>query len=318
MANHFDHPPCVGIIVPCFNEEEIIVESLIQLQGLLCSLKNKHKISRDSFLLFVDDGSSDNTLGILKNNASETVKVLRLSKNTGHQFALLAGMHFSIRKADCIITVDADLQDDIFIIPKMIDIYNKGVHIVYGVRKERRTDSYFKRNSARSFYWLLKKMSVKLVCNHADFRLLSNDVLIELVKYKEVNLFLRGIIPQMGFKSEKIYYDRKRRIGGHTKYHFQKMFALAINGITSFSIAPLRFISFMGAFLFFCSLISCTWVIIIVQKGESVPGWASIVAIVSFLGGIQLLALGVIGEYIGKIFMETKQRPPYHIEEIME
>lgn len=307
--------PVLTFIVPCYNEEEMINLTINTLQHVLNQLVLKDRISPESFVLFIDDGSADNTLTIIRQNQSDQIRALRLSSNVGHQHALIAGLNYAATRCDCAISLDADLQDDLSIIPEMLLDFKKGAHLVYGIRDGRRTDSAFKRNSAQLYYTFMQKMGVNLIHNHADFRLTSKTVLLELLNYKEVNLFLRGLFPKMGFQATYLYYNRKARAAGESKYPFRKMLALAINGITSFTNLPLKIITWTGFIVFFVSLILSAWVLVVTVNGNTVPGWTSITLPVYFIGGIQLLALGVIGEYIAKIYMETKQRPRYHIEE---
>lgn len=307
--------PVIAIILPAYNEEAIINTTIEILQTKLNGMVTAGDIDAKSFLLFIDDKSLDNTFTILKNKSSSTVRAIRLAANVGHQNALLAGMHYVADKADAAISMDADLQDDVNVLDEMLLKYKSGAHIVYGIRKDRSTDSGYKKNTAILFYKLMKMMGVQLIFNHADFRLLSRTVLNEFKKYKEVNLFLRGIFPKMGYTSAHVYYDRLGRTAGTTKYPFRKMLGLAINGLTSFSNFPLKLITWMGLIVFIISLFLSIWVLIVVIRHSSVPGWASITLPIYFLGGIQLLAIGILGEYISKIYLETKQRPHYHIED---
>jgi hypothetical protein len=267
--------------------------------------------------LFIDDGSVDNTWNLItKNSMNLSVKGIKLSRNFGHQNAILSALLENIDKYDLYITVDADLQDDIEVIPNMINSYLKGNEIVYGVRDDRQCDSVFKRNSASLFYKFQKSLGINIIENHADFRLLSNKILNELAKYKEINLFLRAIFPLIGYKSENIYYKRYERTAGKTKYTFFKMLKFAGDGITSFSIKPLRLILITGALIFIISLLMSLWILIgALFTKDTLPGWASTVLPIYFIGGIQLLSIGIIGEYIGKIYVESKARPRYTIEE---
>lgn len=309
--------PRLALVVPCYNEEEVIRQTMNQLQRILNELISTNAISASSFMLFIDDGSTDNTLALIRKNLSRNVKALKLSANVGHQVALVAGLNHVANVCDCAISLDADLQDDLSIIPEMISDFKKGAHLVYGIRDGRTTDSAFKRNTAQLYYTVMQKMGVNLIHNHADFRLTSKTVLRELLNYREVNLFLRGIFPKMGFTATYLYYDRKARTAGKSKYPLRKMLALAVNGITSFTNIPLKIITWTGFIVFIVSLILSGWVLFVSIKGNAVPGWASITLPVYFIGGIQLLALGVIGEYVAKIYLETKQRPRYHIEEYL-
>ncbi|HSC54635.1 MAG TPA: glycosyltransferase family 2 protein [Phnomibacter sp.] len=310
-------PPVLAIVLPCYNEEAIIASTITRLTALLNQYVQEQLVDPNSFLVFVDDGSRDKTLQILREHKSGQVRTLKLSANCGHQSALLAGMHYVTGKADCMISMDADLQDDITCAAEMLKAFNNGAQIVYGVRKSRGADTWFKKKTALAFYQLMLKLGVNLVYNHADFRLLSNQVLVEFGRYKEVNLFLRGIFPRMGFSNATVYYDRQDRTAGETKYPFRKMLNLAINGITSFSNIPLKIITWVGFLVFFGSLLASLWVVFVILTGRNAPGWASITLPIYFLGGVQLLALGIIGEYISRIYLETKQRPIYHLEEVI-
>lgn len=307
--------PVLALVLPCFNEQEIIASTIQTLLQLLDRLIYENEISPSSFMVFVDDGSTDQTLEIIRNHKSQRVKAVRLSGNVGHQLALLAGLNHVTGKCDCAVSLDADLQDDITIISDMITDFRRGAHVVYGIRDGRKSDSSFKRNTAQFYYSLMQRMGVNLIHNHADFRLMSNTVLRELTQYQEVNLFLRGIFPKMGFTATYLYYERKARTAGVSKYPFRKMLALAINGITSFTNLPLKIITWTGFCVFIVSLGLSAWALTESVRGNTVPGWTSITLPVYFIGGIQLLALGVIGEYVGKIYLEAKRRPRYHIEE---
>lgn len=309
--------PLMAFVIPCYNEEEILPYTIQKIQEVITSYIKENFIDKNSFILLVDDGSSDNTFAIIKQYSSSGIRVrgLKLAINVGHQNALLAGIHYVTGKTDCMISLDADLQDDISAFREMIQKYKEGSQIVYGVRKSRETDSLFKRKTAQLYNRILKEWGVKTIYNHADCRLLSDTILKEFSKYEEVNLYLRGIFPSMGFKSSSVYYDRQRRLAGKTKYPIRKMIKFAIEGVTSFTNKPLKIISWIGFIVFVISLLMSVWVLIVVIRGKSVPGWASITLPVYFMGGIQLLAIGVLGEYISKIYMETKRRPRYHIEE---
>jgi glycosyltransferase involved in cell wall biosynthesis len=311
-------PPILALVVPCFNEEEIIASTLTSLDELLIQYVASGKVSSESFIVLVDDGSNDQSVTRATQAKSERVKIVKLANNVGSQHALLAGLHYVADKADCCVSIDADLQDDITAISQMIEFYKAGANIVYGVRDNRKTDSLFKKVTAFVFYKLMIKMGVPLVFNHADFRLLSKKVLLELQKYQEVNLFLRGLFPQMGFHSAQVFYTRKKRVSGESKYHVYKMIRLALNGITSFTNYPLKIITALGALVFVSSIIASFWILLVVLQGRNVPGWASITLPIYFLGGIQLLAIGILGEYISRIYLETKHRPSYHIEKIIE
>jgi polyisoprenyl-phosphate glycosyltransferase len=310
--------PTLALVVPCYNEEEMIPLTIKTLKSLLKGLITEQLIAPNSFALFVDDGSSDATLRIIRETESTYIKALKLASNVGHQQALMAGLTYVTDKCNCAISLDADLQDDINVIYEMLAHYKQGAHVVYGIREDRKTDSSYKRNTAQLFYRLMEKMGVNLVYNHADYRLTSNTVLKELLKYKEVNLFLRGIFPKMGFTAAYVYYKRKSRVAGESKYPFRKMVGLAINGITSFSNIPLKIITYVGFAIFIVSIALSAWVVVVRIQGTAVPGWASITLPIYFIGGVQLLALGILGEYIGKIYLETKARPLFHIEEVIE
>lgn len=308
-------PPSLTIVVPCYNEEAVLPETQIRLLGVLDELEDKNFINNESQIVFVDDGSKDNTWQLIE-LASETnkrINGLKLSRNRGHQNAVLAGM--LTVTGDIIITIDADLQDDLKAIEKMVVAHNQGAAIVYGVRKKRETDTPFKRITAEGYYKLLAKFGVEIVFNHADYRLMSRRVIEALREYDEVNLFLRGIIPQLGYQTAIVYYDRNERFAGESKYPIGKMLALAWQGVTSFSTTPLRMITTLGFLISAGSFAFTIWAIgIRIFSDQAVPGWASTVVPIYLLGGIQLLCIGIIGEYLGKIYTETKKRPRYSIE----
>jgi len=317
QSRHFDCSPVVGIIVPCFNEEESLLKTLPVLLSLLQKLADRGKVGTDSFIGFIDDGSNDRTWDIIVKGASAKVRGVRLSCNCGHQRALLAGIEIFQGQAECLITIDADLQDDVDAIEEMLDRFREGYQIVYGVRRERSADSLFKRYTAHGFYRFMELLGVQIVYNHADFRLASRRVLQELVRFREVNLFLRGMFPLLGFRSTCVTYNRKERGEGESKYPLRKMLSFAWDGVTSFSIKPLRLISVMGFFLFIVSIFLCAYAILSYTLIGTVPGWASIVLPMYLLGGIQLLGIGIIGEYAGKIYAEVKQRPRFIIEKVV-
>jgi len=305
----------LAIIIPIFNEEEILNKSVKEFLKILENLIISKKVSKDSCIVFVDDGSRDSSWKIIENivENNSNVKGIKLSRNFGQQNAILAGL-FSIN-ADMFITVDVDLQDDINIIPLMVEEFLKGNDIVYGVRKSRKEDTFFKRFTAESFYKLMVLMGVNIIPNHSEYRLLSKRAVESLKSFKERNLFLKGIIPLLGYNSSKIYYDRHKRIGGETKYPVSKLLSLAWEGITSFSVIPLKLITIIGFIIFFFSMILSIWALYMkLFTDTAVPGWASTVLPIYFIGGIELLALGVIGEYIGKIYKETKRRPLFIID----
>jgi polyisoprenyl-phosphate glycosyltransferase len=308
--------PVLTIVVPCYNEEEVLPETIKQLGSLLEEMIAEKLISSQSSLLFVDDGSKDQTWTIIyKESLWKTyIKGLKLSKNAGHQNALLAGMSAAKNLSDCIVTIDADLQDDIQVIRDFVQKYKEGYEIVYGVRKKRETDTFFKRATAQSFYKLMKHMGVNMIYNHADYRLLSKRVIEQLERFEEINLFLRGIIPLIGFRSTIVYYDRKERFAGKTKYPLKKMLAFALDGITSFSVTPIRFISVIGFISFFFSLLFGGYFLWLKFMGNTKSGWASLIISIWLIGGLQLIAVGLIGEYVGKIYKESKRRPRYIID----
>jgi len=292
------------LIIPCYNEEEVLPITIKEVNKKIKYLIKKNIINKDSKILFVDDGSKDKTWNIIKetNKKNNLFKGIKLSKNKGHQNALLAGLSYSLEKADIVISMDADLQDDINAIDKMIQEYKKGTEIVYGVRSSRKKDSFFKRTTAQSFYKLMNKLGTNLIYNHADYRLLSNKALGYLLEYNEVNLFLRGIIPEIGLKTSIVYYERKERVKGITKYPLKKMLSFALEGITSFSIKPLKLITTLGLIISFISFIIMIYSLIVKILGQTVPGWTFTIISIWLIGGIQMLFLGIIGEYIGKIF----------------
>lgn len=310
-------PPVLAIIVPCYNEEKLINMSADILMELLNKLQ-KNDISNNSYVLFIDDGSNDSTWDIISelHNNCRSIKGIKFSRNFGHQSALLAGLLESINTADIYITVDADIQDDLDVIPRMISRYKEGYEIIYGVRKSRAADTWLKKNIAETFYKIQQIMGIEIVYNHADFRMVSNNVLLRLLEFKESNVYLRAIFPLIGFRSVNEYYDRKPRIAGTPKYSFIKLLALALDGITSFSVRPLRAITFAGSIISFFSFIMILWILYYkFFMGRFISEWVYILLPLCLLGGLQILALGIIGEYIGKVFIEVKQRPKYIIEE---
>lgn len=307
------------LVMPVFNEEELIKESIGIVNKKLNRLIKAKKISKNSKIVVVDDGSNDRSLEILKGLKNSKLILIKLSRNCGHQNAMYAGLMYSKDKADITITIDADLQDDIEAFDEMIDNYYSGSEIVYGVRNNRDTDTFFKRNTAMFFYKFMKFLGVEIVSNHADYRLMSRKSLEALSKYEESNLFIRGLIPRLGFKTSKVYYKRLERKAGVSKYNLKKMLGLAFEGITSFSIKPIRLIINLGLVLSFFGLLYLVYIIINYFNGASfVRGWASTIAFICFFGSLQILCIGVIGEYIAKIYLETKRRPKYIIEEIIE
>ena len=308
------------IVVPCFNEEEAFPTAVKELTEVIESLIQKEKISPDSGILFVNDGSRDRTWELISKafKASKYVYGLNLAGNVGHQNALLAGLNTVKDICDISISIDADLQDDVNVIEEMIDKYYEGADIVYGVRSERKTDSFFKRFTAQSFYKFMSAMEVKSVYNHADFRLMSARSMQALSLYKERNLFLRGIVPKIGYKTDCVYYARKPRTAGESKYPFKKMLSFALDGITSFSIKPIKPVAASGAIITVCSIIAFIYTLISYFLGHTVPGWSSLMISIWFLGGVQLLSVGIVGQYVGKTYIESKERPRYNIEEFLD
>lgn len=309
--------PTLYIVVPCYNEEAVLPLTAPAFLEKLNSLCAAGKVSDDSRILFVDDGSKDSTWTIISALAKQDRHYLgiRQSRNRGHQNAVLAGLMEAKDRCDFTISIDCDGQDDLNAMDAMVDAYHGGCEIVYGVRSSRETDTFFKRFTAQSFYRLLNAMGVDTVYNHADYRLVSSRVLQEFASFREVNLFLRGMFPLVGFKSTSVYYERHPRIAGESKYPLRKMLALAFEGITSLSVKPLHIITGLGGCIAALSFIGVLWSLIVALCGNSVPGWASMTCIICFIGGVQLTCLGVIGEYIGKIYLEVKQRPRYIISQ---
>lgn len=310
-------PPSLAIVVPCYNEEEVLADTFAALGACLNEMLAEKKISEESKIYFVDDGSRDRTWAILEEKAAEDPHVIaiKLSRNKGHQNALYAGL--CATHEDVTVSIDADLQDGPENISLMIDEYAKGHEVVYGVRSERKTDTFFKRFTAEGYYHLMRKMGVDLVFNHADFRLMSRKALNAFKEYGEANLFLRGIAREVGFSSSTVEYERKERMAGESKYPLRKMLSFAWEGISSFSTVPLRAITILGFAAGLLSLATLFWVLgIRVFTANAVPGWASILLPLLFIGSIQLMCLGVIGEYLAKIYAEVKGRPKYHIEKI--
>lgn len=308
--------PVLTIVVPCYNEEEVLETTIKVLDTKITQFINNNIVSEKSNILFVDDGSSDRTWSIIYKESLYNSKVngLKLSRNVGHQHALYAGLITAKNSADCVVSIDADLQDDVTIIVEFLQKFNEGFDIVYGVREKRDTDHYFKKTTAESFYKFMKKLGVNLIYNHADFRLMSRRAVEELEKFEEVNLFLRGIVPLIGFPSTSVYYNRKERLAGETKYPLRKMLSFAFEGITSFSITPIRFVLFLGFLSFFTSILFGTYFISLKFLGETETGWTSLITSIWLIGGLQLIAIGLIGEYIGKIYKESKRRPRYSVD----
>lgn len=309
--------PVLYLVIPCYNEEQVLPLTSGKFKAKLEELIEAGKISEDSRVMFVNDGSKDTTWDILSSLCEEDKKycAISLAHNRGHQNALIAGLMEAKKFADITISMDCDGQDDINAITQMVDEYAKGNEIVFGVRNDRSTDSWFKRTTAQSYYKFLRGMGVDIIPDHADYRLMSSRVLNALEGYGEVNLFLRGIIPQLGFKQSVVYYSRAEREAGTTHYPLSKMMSLAIDGVTSFSVRPLRLITVMGLIVALLSFVGIIYVLVSVISGYYVDGWASTTCILCFVSGIQMISLGVIGEYIGRIYLETKKRPRYFVAE---
>lgn len=307
------------LVVPCYNEEEVLPETSSQLQVIMKKLIVKNKISTESRIAFVNDGSKDTTWKIIQQltESNELFVGINLARNRGHQNALLAGLMTAKNYADCVISLDADLQDDVKVIEKFLDAYAAGNDIVYGVRSARETDTFFKRFTAEGFYKVMQFLGVDIIYNHADYRLMSKRALEGLAEFNEVNLFLRGIVPQIGYPSTTVEYERHDRAAGKSKYPLKKMLAFAFEGITSFTIAPIRIATVLGGLAFMISLIMLIYCIVVHFMGKTVSGWASLSVSIWALGGLQLLMLGVVGEYVGKVYLEAKHRPKYIIESII-
>lgn len=315
--NKFKSAPTLAIIVPCYNEKEVLEITDSQLQALLHRMSENGLVSQKSFILYVDDGSRDTTWELISNAIKrnpQTTKGLKLAHNAGHQNALLAGISATVNICDVAVTIDADLQDDIEAIPQMVHKFLEGYEIVYGVRDSRDADTWFKRNSAIFFYKTMKGLGVETVFNHADFRLMSSRALKELIKYKEANIFLRGVIPQIGLNNTTVSYHRQQRMAGESKYPLRKMINFAVEGITSFSMKPVRMVFMLGMIFLVVTLGIFIYTLIRYFNNETIEGWTSLMLSIWFCTGIILIALGVIGEYVGKIFLEVKERPRFTIE----
>lgn len=308
--------PILTIVVPCYNEEEVLNYTVSQLTDILQIMIKKKGISEKSAILFVDDGSQDSTWDLIQMESIQNhfVKGLKLAANVGHQNALLAGLETAQRQSDCVISIDADLQDDINVIPLMVEKFNQGYDLVYGVRDKRNTDTFFKRNTALGFYRIMRKLGIQLIPNHADFRLMSKRALSELLKYQERNLFLRGIVPLLGYSTTEVKYNRKEREAGVSKYPLKKMLSFAMDGVTSFSIAPIRCVTYLGFITLAISFLAGSYAFIQKLLGNTDSGWTSLMISIWIIGGLQLIGIGVVGEYIGKIFKEVKKRPRYSID----
>ena len=308
------------IVMPCYNEEEVLPETLKQTLVLFDKMRKDELISSSSRIVFVDDGSKDKTWELISKFQEEHKEVcgVKLAHNAGHQNALFGGLMAVKDKCDCAISIDADLQDDINVIPDMIKKFrDEDCHVVYGVRKKRDTDTFFKRTTAIAFYKLMQFMGVNIIFNHADYRLMSRDALNGLAEFEERNLFLRGIVPLIGYKSDSVYYDRNERFAGESKYPLKKMLSFAFDGITSFSINPIRMISTVGVIACITAIIMAIYAIVQKFIGHTDAGWTSIMCSIWFIGGLQLLGTGLIGEYIGKMYKEVKRRPRYIIEKFI-
>ena len=305
----------LAIVVPCYNEEKVLPETAGLFIGKIKQLVASGKIAKDSFVLFVNDGSRDATWSLIceLSRAHDCVHGISLSRNRGHQNALLAGLMEARASANVVVSIDCDGQDDINAMDEMIDKYANGAEIVYGVRSRRTTDTWFKRTTAEGFYKVMKLMGAEIIFNHADYRLVSARVLNEFAEFGEVNLFLRGMFPLVGFKSDTVYYERRERIAGESHYPLLKMLGFAMDGITSLSIRPLRIISVVGFATAFLGVLTIGWSLYSFFTDRVVPGWASTVIVGCLTGGVQLISLGVIGEYVGKIYLETKHRPKFII-----
>ena len=312
--------PILNLVIPCYNEEEALPFTKKELDKKMDALIKSQLIDENSKVVLVNDGSKDKTWEIITRLHEENKMYvgINLSRNKGHQNALLAGLMYAKDHADISISMDADLQDDINVMDDMIKKYLDGANIVYGVRSSRKKDTFFKKFTAEGFYKFMNKMGVEVVFNHADCRLMDKRALEALSKYKEVNLFLRGIVPQLGYKTDIAYYERNERVAGDSKYPLKKMLSFAMDGITSFSVKPLRFITSLGFIILLLSFITLIYAVIMKIVGNTVSGWTFIICSIWLIGGIQMLSLGVIGEYIGKIYNETKQRPRYIIESILD
>jgi len=312
--------PVLYVVVPCYNEEEVLPETSARMNEYMDELTAQGKIDAASRILFVDDGSRDRTWELIEGltQAHERVEGLKLAHNAGHQNALWAGMMSVRGKADAVVTIDADLQDDIYAIGGFLEKYAEGCEVVYGVRSKREKDTPFKRITAQGFYRVMQKLGVDMVYNHADYRLLGRRALDALSQFTEENMFLRGLVPLVGFKSAEVTYERGERFAGESKYPLKKMIAFAVEGITSFSIRPVRWVALIGMLFALLGVIMALYALISLMCGQVVPGWTSIMVSIWIIGGVQLIALGLIGEYVGKVYSEVKRRPKYIVEEYVE
>lgn len=305
------------IVVPCYNEQEVLPITTPRLLEQLEQMVAAGLISGDSRILYVNDGSADGTWSLIEQYCREHEAVcgVKLAGNVGHQNALVAGLETACEHADVMVSIDADLQDDVQAMTAMLEKYGQGADIVYGVRRERKTDTWFKRSTALAFYGLMRRLGVKSVYNHADYRLMSRRAVAQLLRYRERNLFLRGIVPLVGYRTECVYYDRTERVAGESKYPLSKMLSFAVDGITSFSIKPVRMVFTLGVVFTLIALGILIYVLVAYFTGRAVSGWASLILSLWFIGGCVLIGLGIVGEYIGKIYIEVKDRPRYNIEQ---
>ena len=311
--------PVLAIVVPCYKEEAVLHETHKRLSQLLDRLATKERISPKSYILYVNDGSTDRTWEIIKEFYKNTSYAcgLNLAGNVGHQNALMAGLNAVKERCDAAISIDADLQDDVNVIPEMVERYMEGNDIVYGVRRERKTDTFFKRTTALAFYRLMKTMGAKSVYNHADYRLMSSRAIQQLCRFRERNLYLRGLVPLIGYQTACVYYNRDKRFAGESKYPFKKMLNFAIDGITSYSVKPVRMIFWLGCIFLLIALCVTIWTLRAYFLHDTVPGWSSLMISLWLVGGTILVSLGIVGEYIGKIYIEVKDRPRYNEEELL-
>ena len=311
--------PVLAIVVPCYKEEAVLHETHKRLSQLLDRLTTEGRISPKSYILYVNDGSTDRTWEIIKEFYKNTSYAcgLNLAGNVGHQNALMAGLNAVKERCDAAISIDADLKDDVNVIPEMVERYMEGNDIVYGVRRERKTDTFFKRTTALAFYRLMKTMGAKSVYNHADYRLMSSRAIQQLCRFRERNLYLRGLVPLIGYQTACVYYNRDKRFAGESKYPFKKMLNFAIDGITSFSVKPVRMIFWLGCIFLLIALCVTIWTLRAYFLHDTVPGWSSLMISLWLVGGTILVSLGIVGEYIGKIYIEVKDRPRYNEEELL-
>ena len=312
--------PTVYFVIPCYNEDLVLIETTKRLTAKIDSMRDKNLADEKSRILYVDDGSKDKTWQIISSLSAENnyVEGLKLAHNRGHQNAVLAGLMTAMDKCDCAISLDADLQDDTDVLDEFVKKFTEGCDVVYGVRNKRDSDTLFKRATAEGFYKFMKLLGVDIVFNHADYRLMSRRAIEGLSEYSEVNLFLRGIVPLIGYRSDYVYYDRHERFAGESKYPLKKMISFAVDGITSFSVKPLKLISNFGIIISVLSVLGLLYALISYFVGVAVPGWTAIVASIWLLGGLQMLCLGVVGSYIGKIYSEVKRRPRFRVETYLE